>query len=191
MMFRTRLAVVVGTVATAMLLVAPALACTTPNWVTPAGEPAAEPPEPGSDFSIDAGGYEPGSVDIRLDGLDGESLGTAEAGADGRFSATVPLPADLEPGSHQIVATQVAANGTRLWGFAPITVAETSGGLTSGMLAGWGVALLLVGVAFLIRRLRVQRDRPLEPEKIEIVDDELVESLDGEVNVPSRFPQGV
>lgn len=191
-MFRARLTVVVGTVAVTLLLVAPAMACTTPNWVTPAGDPATEPPEPGSDFPIDAGGYEPGSVDLRLDGLDGESLGTAEAGEDGRFSATVELPADLGPGSHQIVATQVAADGSRLWGFAPITVAEAAGGITTGMLAGLGIALALLslGAVFLIRRRRRGRrggeldPAELAPREVELDEGELAELLDDEVTVP-------
>lgn len=179
-MFRARLAVIVGTVAVAMLLVAPAMACTTPNWVTPAGDPAADPPEPGSDFPIDAGGYEPGVVDLRLDGLDGESLGTAQAGEDGRFSATVELPADLEPGAHQIVATQIAADGSRLWGFAPITVVEAPGGTSIGVFAGFGAALaLLVSVGVVVlRHLRGQRARDLEAMEIEFVDEDFAELLD-------------
>jgi hypothetical protein len=184
-MFRARLAVIVGTAAVAMLLVAPAMACTTPNWVTPAGDPAADPPEPGSDFPIDAGGFEPGSVDLRLDGLDGESLGTAQAGEDGRFSAVVQLPAELEPGSHQIVATQTAADGSRLWGFASISVAEPAGGTGPGVLVAFGAALvlLLTGGVFVLRHLRGQRARDLESMEIEIEEDELAELLDDEVPV--------
>jgi hypothetical protein len=171
-MFRARLAVVVGTIAVTALLATPAVACTTPNWVAPAGDPAAEPPAPGSDFPIDAGGYEEGPVDIRLDGLTGDSLGTADAGEDGRFSTTVELPADLEPGPHQIVATQIAEDGTRLWGFASITVAEPAGGLTPGVLAGWGagLALLLVGVVLWLRR-RLADERVAHHDAVDLVEE--------------------
>jgi hypothetical protein len=63
--------------------------------------------EPGSDVEIGGGGFAPNTkVDLELRSTP-RSLGTATTDEFGRFTATVTIPSDTDPGPHRVVATGV------------------------------------------------------------------------------------
>jgi hypothetical protein len=63
--------------------------------------------EPGSDLEIGGGGFAPNTqVDLELRSTP-RPLGTATTDDLGRFTATVTIPSDTDPGPHRVVATGV------------------------------------------------------------------------------------
>lgn len=57
-------------------------------------------------FTLFGSGFQPGSVNIRLDSADGSSLGSATAQADGTFCAYFSGPSSSSTGAHNLVAVQ-------------------------------------------------------------------------------------
>jgi hypothetical protein len=97
-----------------------ASACTTDEWVT-LGSATAGPTEP---VAVRGGGFEPGAVHLRWNGMAGDSLGTATVGADGRFSATVEVPSGVGAGRYSVAAVQDPVEGRTLrgWAYADVVV---------------------------------------------------------------------
>jgi hypothetical protein len=176
-----RTAVVV--VALLGLSVGTAGACTTPNWVTvEIGETRG-----GTELLIDGGGYDPGPVDLRWGGMDGELLGTAEAGEDGRFTARAAMP-DHEPGRHAVVAVQEGGE-TRLWGFTDLDLrgpaAPPAAGPPLALVAAAAAVLVLVAALLLVTlRDSRRRRRALAADEPDPLDGELAQLLEDEELVP-------
>ncbi|MBV9950386.1 MAG: IPT/TIG domain-containing protein [Acidimicrobiia bacterium] len=88
----------------------------------------------GGTLDVAGQGFDPGSEVTLTLHSDPIVLGTVTAGADGRFTATVMIPA-VEPGDHTLVATGVNALGRPLSPEAPVTVsagAEPMASATAG-----------------------------------------------------------
>jgi hypothetical protein len=87
------------------------------------------------------------------------ALGTATVRADGTFSTTVTIPSSASPGTHFIVASGTAADGTQATATTTITVLAAGGGAPgTGANLGAGIlilaALLVVGVTALVATRR-------------------------------------
>lgn len=101
----------VGTVAAALTLVIPAgiaWACVTVVQFSTLGPTTVEP---GGTVEVFGGDFARGEpVDIRLDSQDGPILATVESPMPStmtsKFTVQVPIPADVAPGEHILVATQ-------------------------------------------------------------------------------------
>lgn len=112
----------VGLLVTVLVLLAgpTASACVTDDWVT---IEATAGSGPGTVVPVQGGGFEPRAVELRWNGMGGELLGVVDAGSDGRFAATVVVPAAAVAGRYAVVAVQPAAGGTRGWAYADLVLA--------------------------------------------------------------------
>jgi hypothetical protein len=116
----------------------------------------------GQQITLSGDGYLPGStVELTVYSTP-VSLGTAQVGADGRFSAAVILPKDLVNGVHHLVASGLDENGNPR--YLVVEVAVSGGiaalaytGFSALPYAGAGVLALLAGGGLLVasRRRRV------------------------------------
>lgn len=176
-------------VVTFLLLAAPtASACVTDDWLT---VEAATGAGPGTRIPVEGGGFEPRAVELRWNGMSGEILGVAEAGADGRFVATVVVPEVAVAGRYSVVAVQQPEGGTRGWAYADVVLTAPTPALepvASAPSAGRGpwpyvVAILLVGtVTGLIlaaRRRKAAAWARLDAELHGLVDDERTPAASG------------
>ncbi|MFP5219816.1 MAG: hypothetical protein ACLGIG_08775 [Actinomycetes bacterium] len=144
--------------AVVLLVCAPAAsACTTDDWVTLSSGTAAA----GAPLSVQGGAFEPGVVDLRWNGMEGVSLGSAEVGEDGRFTATVRLPADVAAGRYSLAAVQDPAGGGALrgWAYADVVVPAPPPPPASSAPAGAIAAALLLSTAGVVAALHVRRRR--------------------------------
>ena len=116
-----RSAVVAALVAAFVLLGGPAAsACVTDDWVTVQAVGVG----PGDQVPVQGGGLEPGTAEIRWNGMSGDLLATAEVGADGRFTATVVVPQVGVAGRYPVVVVQPAEGGQRGWAYTDLVLAE-------------------------------------------------------------------
>lgn len=145
---------------------ASASACTTDDWLRlGSGEST-----PGTTVMVEGGGFDAGVVDLRWTGMEGASLGQATVGADGRFTATVEVPA-AAGGVYPVVAVQDSGQGLRGWAYADLVVPAPTPpqAPSSAPVAPLAAAALLlvavagVGVA-VHRRRRRARSAALERE---------------------------
>jgi hypothetical protein len=127
---------------------------------------------PGESITVSGAGWLPGSlVDLTFESAP-IALGTARVRADGTFSTTVTIPIAASPGTHFIVASGTAADGTQATATTTITVLAAGGGAGApgtGANLGAGIlilaALLVVGVTALVgtrRRLVAQPQHAAE-----------------------------
>jgi uncharacterized membrane protein len=176
-----RFAVVGLLVMAFVLLVGPAAsACTTDDWV----RLQAADPAPGRHFQVEGGGFEPGAVELRWNGMQGALLGVAEAGGDGRIVATAVVPQDAVAGRYSVAAVQESADGTRGWAYADLVLATplpAAEPVTSPPAEDGGhwpyllVALLagtLSGFVMLARRSRSAKAARLHAELDRLLEDE-------------------
>lgn len=142
---------------------------------TPTEPPTQEPPSDAVTVMLSAGAVEAGgTLEVRVDGVAGWDeieigiasaytvLATVEV-VDGSAVATVRIPADIEPGTHEI---QVRADGTVL-ATAQVEVLAASpggGGLPSTGITGsvllWAALTVAGGVALLLAGRRARLARP-------------------------------
>lgn len=171
-----------------VLLFTPAAsACVTDDWLT---VEAATGAGPGTRLPVEGGGFESRAVELRWNGMSGEVLGVAEAGADGRFVATVVVPQVAVAGRYSVVAVQQAEGGTRGWAYAdvvldapapvvePVAPPQTDGGpwpyLVAAVLIG-----TVSGVILVVRRRKVTASARLDAELERLVDDGRTPALRG------------
>lgn len=121
--------------------------------------------KPGGSLTAEGGGFYPGeSVELVLNSTP-VTIGTATANADGGFSATADIPADVPAGAHTLVATgatsghsfSAAVELAAIPGGDPGTggpseLAETGAGVTGLVIAGGALVILGVGILLLRRR---------------------------------------
>jgi len=101
-------------------------------------------PVPGGAVTISGSGFAPGSdVTITIESTP-QTLTTVSADADGAFTATVQIPADLSTGSHMLKATGVTPDGATLVLSTEVTVAGTGAELAE---TGEGVPRTVLIVA--------------------------------------------
>jgi hypothetical protein len=131
-----------------------ARACTTPNWLIVEPAEGASDFVPGTAITVRGGGYAAGSVELRWGGLEGTLLAEPQAGADGRFTATVTIPDDAPEGRESVTGVQATAEGTRLWGFTDIVVVAGAGAslLTAALLGSLALLLVAATAAWRVRR---------------------------------------
>lgn len=179
---RRLLAFPVLVLAILLLGAANAAACVTDDWLRLDGGSAA----PGAVVGVEGGGFEPGAVELRWNGMQGEPLGSAQAGADGRFASEVTVPAGALAGSYSVVAVQEGGEGTRGWAYADLAVPgppvpptpDRSGVLPDlVVLASLGVALLAVATAAGVG-VSARRQRLAEEERLRAELDRLLEEAD-------------
>jgi hypothetical protein len=139
-----------------------------PASATPATLPAASAPLTSSDadgkvkvgeqVTLTGDGYLAGSNVELIVYSTPVSLGTVQAGADGRFTATVTLPAGLANGTHHLVASGVDAAGNPRYLVSEITVSGGTGLAYTGFSAlpyiGAGALALLAGGGLLVASRR-------------------------------------
>lgn len=151
---RRRIALVLVLALAVLLGGAPAVsACTTDDWLRlDAGQPG-----PGQQLTVEGGGFEAGAVELRWNGMEGAPLGTARAGQDGRFAATVEVPASAVAGRYSVVAVQDTGTGLRGWAYSDLVVPTPPpppGGPSAAVLTLAGATLLLLAVLVGVRRRR-------------------------------------
>ncbi len=81
---------------------------------------------PGGTITITGRGFFPGSTITIYLCSQVTQVGTATAGSDGSFSATVSIPGSTPPGTHELAAVGTSASGGPLVQVADITVAGAS-----------------------------------------------------------------
>lgn len=120
-------------------------------------------PAPGESVTISGSGFAPGSeVTITIESSP-QTLTIVFADADGAFTATVRIPADLSPGLHALEATGVTPDGATLVLSTEVTVAATRAELaetgegvprTVFIVAAALAGVLLLGMVGLLVRAR-------------------------------------
>ncbi len=108
--------------------------------------------------TVSGSGYAPASSIVTTLTSAPATLGTAQAGATGTFSATYAIPADTALGSHTITAAGKAPDGSSLTLTAAITVVTDSsaanlvgtGGAHTSELVNWAVVLVAVGCVLIV-----------------------------------------
>jgi hypothetical protein len=119
---------------------------------------------PGQTITVSGSNWEPGStVEIRLMSQT-FFLGRADVAADGTFSTSVTIPAEVSPGTHVLEVSGTDVNGNPAIATTILTVlgaiSAGTGANLSGSLAIL-LTLLVVGVAAIVAsRRRTKADQP-------------------------------
>ena len=167
-MLRTALGLGIALAGVIGMSVASVLACTslaTLNVGQPQAAPGADVQVTGSSFQTTEKGAS--AVSIRLNALDGPVLASVTPDASGSISATITVPANLQPGDYILVATQndktgqpafgtparlafqVTGSGTAAAAPAPATQAAAPVAASNGLGVGGATLAALGGLALL------------------------------------------
>jgi hypothetical protein len=117
---------------------------TVPTEAVPVGSGSATP---GEKVTISGSGFAPGSTVVLTVHSTPVNLGTATVAADGTFTATVTLPSNLPAGSHHLLATGLAPDGSVRYVSKALTVAAsgTGGGTAALPVTGTNVTRFALG----------------------------------------------